>query len=108
MKLTTNSISDRLMAHVQALQDRADQSLDQYPANSDLMPNDAIFILRLNNVRAVCDIIALLVIKSNKSLATVLSKSIEPHLSEISATYSHTAAALKVIIRDFDDSTIGS
>lgn len=95
------SIAERLVSHVIRLQEESDRSFALYPENDGLLPNDAIYPLRVHNLKEVCGLIEQAVEKTGGSLSAVLKQNFEPNLNAIERMYPHTSPALKVIIRDF-------
>lgn len=95
------SISKQLITYVESLQEQADRSYQQYPKYQTILPNDAIYLVRLANLKAVCDIIEKGCTEYNKSIAEVLKLAIIPALPEINKAYPYVSEALNAIIEKY-------
>jgi hypothetical protein len=95
------AISDRLVRHIEDLQEKADRSFALYPEHQCILPNDAVYLARLTNLRKVCDIIEQGMVQFNKTLPEVINLSIKPNMDVICSNLPFIDEALAVIVRDF-------
>ena len=95
------SIADSLFKYVEGLQAKADSSYEQYPEHQTILPNDAIYLARVMNLKALLGVIEYLVEKSGKSLVDVLTLSIVPNREALLNQYKFTEQALDAIIKQY-------
>lgn len=66
-----------------------------------LLPNDAIYLVRVNNLKGALGLIEEAMTKSGKDLKTVLKLAIQPNLAAINKMFPYVDAALDRIILDY-------
>ena len=95
--------ADQLFSVVESAQQKAEQSFDQYK-NDCIMPNDAIYLQRVMNIKSMCELISQVIEKGKEkglSVAECFQRSIIPNKAAITSQYNYTSEAMDVLVERF-------
>jgi hypothetical protein len=86
------SIKDQLVALVE-------DAHDEYA--NPILPNDAVYLVRVKNLNAVCELIAEAASKTGKDVRTVIKDGIAPNLVAVKRAYPFIDGALDLIVKQY-------
>lgn len=102
-KTEQEGIATWLFKIIESAQQEGDRSLEQYKDDC-IMPNDAMYLLRVQNVKKLCDILSDVIVKGKeKGMGEneIFEKSIVPNRGAITSMIPYTDAPLRVLIDKF-------
>lgn len=101
-------LADRMFSLIESAQDAADRTAGWEAYNSDrtLMPNDAIAIARVANIKQMCSLIEQVAEKGQEeghSIQKVFALSIQPSASQIKSSFPYAGKALDKLIQHYGE-----